>query len=72
LRLGHALQQGHQAGPGVHGAVPVAGLELRIQHQAQVADPVGVHAMDTKGNFEFERTAALCRSAKVLDMRRKK
>jgi hypothetical protein len=53
-------------------AVLLAGAELGVEHQAQVAHPEGVHAMDTKGNFEFERTAALCRSAKVLDMRLKK
>ena len=45
LCLGQALQQGQQAGPRVHRAVPVAGLELRIEHQAQVADPVGVDGM---------------------------
>ena len=40
--VGNALEQGQQPRAGVRRAVPVAGLQLRVQHEAQVADPVGV------------------------------
>jgi hypothetical protein len=30
------------------------------------------HAMYAKGNFEFERHIALCRTLSMLDLRRKK
>jgi hypothetical protein len=49
-------------------------LEPHVQHMVQVdvGQQRADYAIDTKGNFEFEREVRLDRSVSVIDLRRKR
>ena len=58
---------------GIAGKTVAALFKLLIQWiKHHVGQERRNYAIDTKDNFEFERQIALCRSASLVDMRRKR
>ena len=51
---------------------PVLNPQIEGVVQVDVCKQRADHAIDAKGNFEFERRVALCRVLSVLDLRRKR
>jgi hypothetical protein len=79
-RIGLSLEARHDVVSVAHDDHLARGLSLAPLRRPEVKDVVQKnvgqqrrrHAMDTKGNFEFERRVALQRTRLVLDLRRKK